>query len=97
MCSGDIPAIIGGSVNSTAGPGNIPRANCTISGVSEGDPIIITSVTALPQNLSIVAANISAGGNLTLLFASRAIGASAYFDDLSNWTVSYIAFLNATG
>jgi len=103
ICNINLPAMAAGGINNTAtasaGLPMRPGSNCTVSGATVGDALIVTpgvNGSAWPGNISLIGANVSTGGNLTLTFqnigTSNALGGGV----LNNATFNFIVYANGT-
>ena len=105
ICNINVPAMAAGGINNTAtasaGLPMRPGSNCTVSGATVGDAVIVTpgavNASEWPGDISIVGANVSIGGNLTLTLR-HINGTTGAFGGgvLNNATFNFIVFANAT-
>ena len=96
ICNVAVPSLQAGNTNNTA-TGAFPAGNCTIPGALVGDAVIVMPTSGMLHNATLINANISTGGNLTLEFRyDSAVPVTTAGNFGNNATFNFIVYANAT-
>ncbi len=101
QCTRDIPAFAIAAYSNDTNANGTAGGNCTISGASSGNPVIITpsyggTLLTIHPNLTINGARI-VGSNLSINFTRLTTEAQAAIAQASHITFYYMVFVNGSG